>query len=384
MHSYLVNTFSSHEVDRTLRYLEKQGRNQPTLVLGDSVGHGVFSGWRLKAGRIASLACNQATETAGQYFFLKRFLSKNKTPGAVISCDRTPLMGNLNQVYTENYIQRCFTRWYEIYDLLLAKRNPAFTAKMIAYKLFATYKFRLHLQEKLVGFTNSDIYSGILRGKNSVKVRYGIVRILSDIVQEFRQESISQYFFKKMLTELESLHVPLYYLPAPTQLSNNATNKLVQNSLHDLEKLQFQFGNLTLLPDSYQRMVKKYFRDGVHLNPKGLILYRNAVGEVVKKIVSDAVVYQQKMFDTIFRDGTDIFDYSSEVHFNRIKPLYDVTINMKKGQLVLQSHGNDPAVLVGDKIEKIGGRGRTLAVRVTMKSEVKSITTLYYSQGDHA
>ena len=382
LHSHLMGTFSSHEVDSTLRELDKQGQNQPVVVLGDSVGHGIFTGWRVKTGRIANLACNQATEAAGQYFFLKRFLTNNTTPGAVISCDLSPLRGNLNQIYTENYIQRCFTKWSEIYDLLIAKRNPAFTAKMIAYKFFTTYKFRLHLQKKLIGYTNSDIYSGVSRGKNSANARHGLVKILTDAIQGLRQESISQYFFKKILLELELLHIPLYYLPPSTQLGNNQTNMLVRNSLHDLKNLQLQFKNLTLLPDLYQQNPTQYFRDGIHLNGKGLILYREAISEVVENIVADATNYQQKLFDTNFLSGVELFNYSPEGNFNGVKPLYDVTVQVKKDTLILQSKGTDPAVLLGDKIEIFGERDQSLFVKVVMESEVKTVATLYYSLGE--
>jgi hypothetical protein len=115
----------------------------------------------VRTGKIANLACNQATETAGQYFFLKRYLKKNRMPRAVISCDRTPLDGNLRQNLTENYIQRCFTHWSEIIELALIKRDPEFTVKMIAYKMLSTYTYRLHLQKIILGTTNSNIYSGI-------------------------------------------------------------------------------------------------------------------------------------------------------------------------------------------------------------------------------
>ena len=378
--SGLGNRYSSHEVDATLRYLEKGGRNQPVVILGDSVGQGIFSGWKLKNGGVAPLACNQATETAGQYFILKRFLSKNFSPGAVISSDRTPLRGNLKQKYTENYVQRCFTKWYEIYDLLLAKKDPVFTTKMIAYKLFSSYKYRLHLQKELVGFTNGEIYTGFTRAKNSEKLNQGVVEILSDFLDRLQQESISQYFFKKMLSDLELQNIPLFYLPPPTQINKKDNYKLVSDSQNDLKQLQSGFSNLIVLSDVNQQLPKKYFSDGVHLNNNGLNLYREKIENVVQDIITDAVDHQKKLIEINFQGGSKIFKSSPDNQFDGIKPFQNVTIKLSQGQLDIKSHGNDPALLVGGKVGRFGKHGQVLVVKVTMESEVKTFAKIYFSQ----
>ena len=288
LNPYLSNKYFSHEVDEMLHYLEQPKKDQSVVAIGDSVGNGIFGEWNFNNGNVASLACNQATETAGQYFFLRRFLKNNKAPGAVISCDRTPLSGNLEQSLTENYIQRCFTDWSEILELMIVKTDPVFTIKMVAYKFFSTFKYRLHLQRKIVGFTNSDIYSGATQPTKSAKKSYSLIEVVSKFKEHHRTESISQYFFKKILVELEKIHVPLYYLPSPSRLDTNDNHLLVQSSIKHLNNLKKEFANLHILEDHYQRLPGKYFRDEVHLNQAGLENYRPLIQPTIERILLES------------------------------------------------------------------------------------------------
>ena len=52
LHPYLSQTYFSHEVDRTLHSLEKSHQDQAVLAIGDSVGHGIFGGWKFNSGRL--------------------------------------------------------------------------------------------------------------------------------------------------------------------------------------------------------------------------------------------------------------------------------------------------------------------------------------------
>ena len=296
----LVKTFFSHEVDQTLFYLDQPGKNQPVVAIGDSVGHGIFNGWKMA---IAPLACNQATEMTGQYFFLKRFMAANKPPGAVINCELSPLQGNLQQRLTENYVQRCFNRWNEIYQLLLVKKNPVFTAKMVAYKLLATYTYRLHLQKVLTGFSNSGIYTGLAANKPPARSRHGVVWLLKKANLRMRRETISLYFFKKILTELEKIQVPLYYLPPPVRMDNSDAAQAVDNTLAQLAELKKQFSNLQILTDCQQQLPKKYFHDSVHLNPDGLEMFRQDQDRAIEGIIARAWVRQYNLLKGERRDG---------------------------------------------------------------------------------
>ncbi len=296
----LIKNFFSHEVDWTLYYLKTQHQNQPVVALGDSVGHGIFNGWKMA---IAPLACNQATEMTGQYFFLKRFMAANKPPGAVINCELNPLQGNLQQRLTENYVQRCFTHWNEIYELLVVKKNPVFTAKMVAYKLLASYTYRLHLQKLLTGFSNSGIYTGLSAGKPPPHSLYGVIRLLRKANLRMRDEDISLYFFKKILTELEKNQVPLYYLPPPVRTNNTTAARAVDTTLAQLTELKKRFSNLQVLADARQELPKKYFHDSVHLNPEGLEVFRQDQDRNIEGIIARAWVRQHNLLQAERRTG---------------------------------------------------------------------------------
>lgn len=378
VHPYLFNNFVSHEVDWTVRSLQYHLK-EPVVVIGDSVGHRVFREWGAYRGKIANLACNQATETAGQYFFLKRFIEQSKLPGAIITCDRTPFIGNLEQSLTENYIQRVFTKWSEIYELLIAKLDPVFSVKMVAYKLLSTFKYRLHLQEKIVGFTNSSIYSGVTSGKSSKSSRYGIIRLISDAKLNFQQTSLSYYFFKKILFEAAKNNIPVYYLPPPTQLEKNTSHRLVKSSLSEMEVLADEFDNLHILAEFYQRYPRNLFADDVHPNSAGLEIYRPTIQPKIDSIVSDAKELQINYLVNRFERGSVVFNYSTLTSFENFTQVSDVELNIIDGQLVVTSSGNDPAIMIPEITHISKNWADQIAVKITVTSTVDTVAKLYFS-----
>lgn len=292
--NYLFNNFFSHEVDKTINNIENKKGGHPVLVLGDSVGKGIFDGWQ-GGGKVANLACNHATETTGQYFFLKRYLVKNNTPGAVVICDRTPLLGNLDQITTENYIQRVFTQWSEIYQILIIKLDVIYTLKMIAYKIIPSYKYRLHLQKKIISFTNSDIYSGISSGGGSSGDKFSILYFLSNISNKFKNENISEYFFKKIIKDLKKLDVPVYYLPPPVSMDDREAVCTINNAFKKINEIREKTNNVFVVSDLYQELPKEYFSDGVHLNLNGIEIYRDNANTRMNQIVNNAIVHQRQL-----------------------------------------------------------------------------------------
>lgn len=381
LHPYLSQHFFSHEVDRALQYLETAHRDQAVVTVGDSVGNGIFGGWGFKNGSVANLACNQATETAGQYFFLKRFLKKNKVPGAVVSCDRTPFSGNLDQNLTENYVQRCFTDWSEILELTMVKLDPVFTVKMIAYKFLATFKYRLHLQEKIAGFTNSDIYTGASGSDSAAGSDYGLIRLLSKFKERQRSESISTYFFKKMLVDLTKIDVPLYYLPPPSRSNNSATHQLIQDTMARTKELQQEYSNVHVINDQYRRLPGKYFHDKVHLNEDGLKVYRPPLQPVLEQIISDSVQRQQAAFSHTFAMGQPVFAMKSFGPNSQLHPLNDTELEAVDGKLIVRSVGNDPALLFPAVANLDKRRDDRVVMRIVLESDRKSTAQVYYSLG---
>ena len=376
-----VKSFESHEVDATLRELEKKEWYRNVVLLGDSVGRGIFADWKITGGSIARLACNQATETAGQYFFLQRYLENNRMPGAVIICDRTPGSGDLDQLLTENYIQRCFTRWREILGLFRAKLDPVFTVKMVAYKLLATFKNRLHLQRLLVGFTNSDVYSGIAPDGGTVRAGYGLFGGASDAIRAVRDEPVSRYYLRRMLADLERMGVPVHYLPPPTMNTEGGSHRMVEESLAIFRDLGRQFSGLHVAEDTYIRLPKNHFSDEVHLNGAGLAAYRPAVQTLVDGIVQDAAHRQERMRTTAFERGIPLFTYADGKQLLLLRP-HGTAAAVQGDALQLSAATRDPALLLPELAGVEKRRQARIAVRVGMESESRTVARLYYTAGD--
>lgn len=376
-----VRSFDSHEVDVTLRILQKKDLNRNVVLLGDSVGRGIFADWKIAGGSIARLACNQATETAGQYFFLKRYLENNRMPGAVIICDRTPGKGDLNQALTENYVQRCFTRWREILGLFRVKLDPVFTAKMVAYKLLATFRNRLHLQRYLLGFSNSDVYSGIAPDAGTVGGGYGLFDVAGDAMRALRDEPVSRYYLRRMLEELDGYGVPVHYLPPPTTQAEGGSHRLVKESLVMFRDLGRQFNGLQVAEDIYVRLPKSHFSDEVHLNDQGLAAYRPAVQALVDGIVQEAVRRQGEMVEAAFARGTPLFSYTDGKHLRMLRPV-GTAAAVQGEALLLSAATKDPAVLLPVLAGVDKHRQARVAVRVRMESESRTVARLYYAAGD--
>jgi hypothetical protein len=374
-----LNSFISHEVDWTLRALQKKNLNQDVVILGDSIGRGIFSDWKFKKGSVAKLACNQATETAGQYFFLQRFLENNRIPGAVIICDRSPVSGNLDQILTENYIQRCFTKWAEIFELFRVKLDPVFTVKMISYKMLNTFKYRLHLQQHLVGFTNSNVYSGAVDNEKKVKKPHGLFKVIKGKMEAMRHESISFYYLQRILKELNGYGVPLYYLPPPTMLSNDDYHRAVEGSLSLFKQLGKQYPDVHVLEGSYTRLPMSDFSDGVHLNEHGLAKYRPSIQSQVDKILQEAEKHKGFKREAVYNNGAALFKYSGKQTLSLFHPINDTSLNFQKNSLVLSTKSNDPALLL-PAIEGIQKKKNDrIALKVSLNSESNTIARIYYS-----
>lgn len=378
-HPYLFNNFFSHEVDKLLHTLKTQKFDVPVVTIGDSVGHGIFSGWDFAQGKIANLACNQATETAGQYFFLKRYLEKNRMPRAVISCDRTPLEGNLQQNLTENYIQRCFTYWSEILELALIKRDPEFTVKMIAYKMLSTYTYRLHLQKIILGTTNSNIYSGISSGGATSAPPKGIFAVLNDVLEHSREENISAVFHKKIARMLASDNVPLYYVPPPSRLDNGDTDRLIQSSTTRLQNLTDNLPNLHVLSKEYRRLPNEYFGDDVHLNATGLTAYRPLLQTPIKELITASLSNHRQEFERRFSSGVALLSGKTKSLAHTLSVLHDATLSDENESLKILASGKDPAVIL-PAIERFTPKDDERAVAFFLLTSEKPTTAkLYYS-----
>jgi len=267
----LPDRFSSHEVDGLIRDIQHNRYNPRVVLLGDSVGYQIFQPFREKwPNRFAALASNTGIEMAGQYFLIKRHLQRHEDPHAVIFLGLNPLGLNLDQKLTENYVQRCFTQWNEIAELTRAKKSLPFSTRIIIYKLFTSYKYRLHLQKKITGRTNADIYTGGGKRKASGKRKdYGIFRLIQASLDERRKTPISDEYFVRLLKLLKSRGIKLYYIPAPLPSSEHSTHILPPlNFLRDLAR---EYDNLYIMEELQMVLEDERFGDGTHPDKEGLV-----------------------------------------------------------------------------------------------------------------
>lgn len=255
----------SHEVDRILYDLERKTYDADVVFLGDSVGgqmirdilgtKGALAG--LKKGRIADLSTNQAIEMTGQYFLFKRYLSKNKKPEGVVFISLNPFGGNLEQVYTENFVKRCFTKWSEIAEIT-SRKGLSFGLSMVFYKFFPSYRYRLKIQNYLFG-SKKDVYRGEMlpvRDRESASTS---------------KTDLSYDYFVKLLGLLQREGIDSYFLAAPQSSSSferdKMTNAAMASLCLDLEKRfsRFHFRNSTAYyPDTL------FYPDKTHFTQEGL------------------------------------------------------------------------------------------------------------------
>lgn len=261
----------SHEVDWTLYSLKKTKYNADYLLLGDSVGLQLAKAY-YQDPKFAVLATNQAIEPTGQYFILKRYLARNPPPKAVIFIARPFLDNNLDQVYTENFVLRTFTGLDEIVEIFTTKHDLTMLAKMLAYKLVVTYKYKLKLQEKIIGYTNADIYSGLDKTSYRAKYKgYSLVNLF-DRVKNYNKENSSLFHLKKILALLNIKKIDFYYIPVPISVKDSSVEKKYNDLFSNKIKKILEHYPRAFFLKRYEKYPKSMFVDGVHFNEKGMVL----------------------------------------------------------------------------------------------------------------
>jgi len=287
---FLPGRYFNHEVDHILYDVEHVAYNATVLVIGDSVGNGIFDSWRNDSGRnevdpLAVLTCNQAIEMPGQYYLVRRYLRKHPRPGAVLFCGIDPRSGNLEQALTENYFQRCFTRWVEIGECFGATGNPVFAGKMLLYKLLPSFKYRVHLQRRLIGIGDPEILANPGARASDARKSYGLFSLAAHAMQKARGDRLSPVYLRRTIASLEHEGIPFYYLPPPAL---RASNKYRLGVLSKQQALAQEFRNYTVLSDLYVTYPDDHFCDGYHLSAKGIEAYHTLLREPLAAIVADA------------------------------------------------------------------------------------------------
>lgn len=264
-----------HEVDGLLYQMDRQVYNADYVLLGDSVARQIFHYQQdddISRLKWVVLATNQAINVAGQYFILRRYLNRNTVPKVIVMVGLSHLNGPLDSPFADNYIRRTFTKWREIGEIFLLNRDPVFTLKSVAYKLFPSFKYRLYLQKKILGFTNAEIYTGSVYGKKpNGSDSYSIISFLKKIASE---RDISSIYFEKILQITQRANISFKFIPPPIKESN-------MDEIHVYEELFLErFPALEKRYSNFQYFCKlkyypeKLFSDSVHYSSIGLPLAR--------------------------------------------------------------------------------------------------------------
>ncbi|WP_339135050.1 MAG: hypothetical protein WGN25_16930 [Candidatus Electrothrix sp. GW3-4] len=275
--------FSSHEVDQLVQQLKTTRYDVGYVLIGDSVGLQLSSQYYPDS-RFAVLATNQAIEMTGQYFLIQRFLERNPPPKAVIFTGLPFIDRDLNQAVTENFVLRVFTEWREIYEVFLAKYDLTMMAKTITYKVLFSYKHKLQMQKKILGYTNADMYSGLDQESAAFTYnKYSLLKVYRKMKQRGTNSSV--FHLGKLLALLQEKGIDFYYIPAPAQQKNNYAQGEYKKMFSDFfPELERKYSNF-LWGKEYKKYPANLFRDFVHFNEEGLVLANKVMKEQVYSIM---------------------------------------------------------------------------------------------------
>lgn len=261
-------------VQRVMDSIDLQRHQAETLILGDCLAEQLARRIAQRDDKLfLSLATNGSLETAGDYYLLRRYLQRHPPPKRVILFTRRPDVGDLNQVYTENHVQRHFLRWSEILGLGLQKRSLGFFLGMLAYKLLPSYRHRQVLRQAHLHLNAPpalDINRQRQRKKIAAMEREWFGR-LSRWLSPPEHPSIAARYLEEMARLLLQRGIQLIYVPTPTwQVTPTGGARPGLGPPVDqaavLRALQQRYPNFSFTPPkTYPR---DHFDDHTQFNPK--------------------------------------------------------------------------------------------------------------------
>lgn len=270
----LMEGVSRHKAEELLNQIDNSLFQADYILLGDSVGNQVGDPYAETDPSTVSFTTNQAIETPGNYFIIKRYLEKNRAPKAVVWVGLDTFGGTLSGPYTETYVQRTFLRWNEIAQLARDKSDFLFSLKMILYKLLPTYRFNLEIQKEFFGVSESEnvaiASSNINADSQSSQDRLQFGEVDANIIAGEHgrevQPGISTLYFERMLDLLQSHSVDFFFIPAASSPVANYTPPISY-----LKSLQSTFQNLHVLTNHRLRIEDSWFRqDHIHYTGHGV------------------------------------------------------------------------------------------------------------------
>lgn len=260
-----------HEFDALLARVDAERTDADVVILGDSVAQNLFDRWPGRPAGVTSLAANQAIELPGHYWLLRRYLDANRAPRAVVFVGHDPLGGNLRQPFTENYVQRCFTRWREIADLTAARRSPVFGLKMVLYKALTTFRHRVYIQKALSGHAHADGAAtragGAAASGGGGSTPHGALALADRWLERHRLEPLGEAYLGRLAAELGARGIPLVYVPAPRAervRAAPATAGADRQLAAALARIRGRHPNLVVRDDLLAYYPDDWFFDGIH------------------------------------------------------------------------------------------------------------------------
>ncbi len=286
----------AHWVDELLHSIDQSSGEQNRMaVVGDSVAnqlmhHRPISGMA----SVVPLVANAGIEMAGYCYVIERYVRNNAPPDAVLIISRNPFLMNLDTIYTENYVQRCFLRWKEVGELTWRKRSPAFGLTMLGYKLCPSFRYRRALHHIILRKEEESSGKGW-----APPVQATPKRKRPDVFEAFigwllptRNLEISEEYFEQLARLVGSWGGKLYYLHSPMRESGLADFTEGPNRLRLLSYLRHSerlYPQCVLIED-LARFPDKDFGDGFHFNRVS-----------VRKVAAQVAPLMESMRDGTFR-----------------------------------------------------------------------------------
>lgn len=283
----LADEVDVHQVDRLCERIERDRFNAPVVVLGDSVAEGAFREREVDMTRFAILPSNQAIEATGQLFVLRRYLRHNRAPERLLLMALDPTRGKLGQRYTENYVQRVFTRWDEIAYMARWKRDPAFVLKCVSYKLIPSFRYRLHLQKSLFGFRHADIYSGFAKRESARQAGQSkpVTAALAALIAHRRGPHIAPHSLVHLLATARQAGTEVVFA-SPPMLARRLS--FHSNVIERVGQAMRTAGHGTIWREYTRAYPEELFYDGAHLSADGLRAYASTGDEILGRLWEDA------------------------------------------------------------------------------------------------
>jgi hypothetical protein len=201
-------------VDQMVSAIDHDKDDPPYLVIGDSVLGS--TGRSLTGKKFATYATNQGIEMVGQYFVVRRYFDWGKRPKAVIFIGLNPLGKNLKSPWAEDYVRRVFLRFSEIWNIFVVGRSPRFSAGMLIYKFFPTYRSREVIRSWIGYEPRKDAPSE----RQASGQENSILFFLGRWIFPENERDLSKIYFDELLNFLAARQVDFYFIHPGISRSN--------------------------------------------------------------------------------------------------------------------------------------------------------------------